>query len=69
MVIKQWKDHHKKMMIRIKKDQNILHIIALSIGIIAIAGISSHFIPQSRHAKENIREYEFLRKIIYIDDI
>jgi hypothetical protein len=63
------KQAHKQLVARTKKDHNVVYVIALSIAIIAIAVISSHFIPQSKKAQEKLKEIQILQKIVEIDDI
>ncbi|MFA7298662.1 MAG: hypothetical protein WC010_03395 [Candidatus Absconditabacterales bacterium] len=67
--ISRWKQHHKNMMVWIKKDQNVIYIVAGVMAIIAIAAITSYFIPQSKKAQEQLRQYKILKKIVLIDDI
>jgi flagellar basal body-associated protein FliL len=63
------KQPHKQLAARTKKDHNVIYIVALGIAIIAIAAISSHFIPQSKKAQEKLKEIQIMQKIVQIDDI
>ncbi len=67
--ITKWKTHNRKSASWIKREQSIIYIIAWIIVIIGVSSVVSHYIPQSKLAKENIRQYKILQKIEAIDDI
>jgi len=56
-------------MLWIKKDSNTIHIIVWSIAIIVIGVLASKYIPESKIAKENIRQHEVIQIMAKIDDI
>ena len=65
----QRKQHHKKLVDRIKKHSTMIDITLLAVAITIFSLALSHIIPMSATAKENIQKYEFLKKMIEMDDI
>lgn len=67
--ISRWKQHHKQIVLWIKKDSNAVHVIVWGIAIIGIATILSAYIPESQIAKKNIRQNEIVKIMTEIDDM